>query len=434
MLKMIETFSGIGAQAKALKNLGCDFEIIGTADWDITAMIAYDLIHHGKQDLSRYIDATREEMLDKLKDYTLSTDGKSAASWDIITHLNIEVLRRTCAAIDRTNNYVSVTDMHGAHLPADMNALTYSFPCQDLSVAHAWHGATEGIDRSAANRSSMLWDIERILQERKASPRPMPKFLLMENVPNIISRSHSKNFDDWQASLEELGYHNQFYVLNSKNFGMPQARKRAYLISVYIGKNNKLKKKLASYFESNDLQLMIKQPRPLSEFLRTDYSNEKFRLEANSSQPNDTPSRRSIFEKNIKLFDGLNYSNIVPTITTKQDRHPNSGVVVYDSMRAGKSTYRYLTGRECLLLMGFEDSDYEAIMDGNFKRNIAEMYFNNNKITKMAGNSIVVPVLEEVFKQLLYINEYILTEKVTNKLSDSFNTVSDLDLSPVPSI
>lgn len=430
MLKMIETFSGIGAQAKALKNLGCDFEIIGTADWDITAMIAYDLIHNGKQDLSKYISATREEMLDKLKNYTLSTDGKVAASWEIVKKLNIEVLRRTCAAIDRTNNYVSVTDMDGAHLPKDMNALTYSFPCQDLSVAHAWHGATEGIDRSAANRSSMLWEIERILKERKASPRPMPKFLLMENVPNIISRSHSKNFDDWKASLENLGYYNQFYVLNSKNFGMPQARKRAYLMSIYVGKNKNLIKKLDNYFKSNNLSALVKMPKHLSEFLRTDYSNDLLRLEANSSQPNDTPSRRSIFEKNVKLYDGIDYSSIVPTITTKQDRHPNSGVVVYDSGRIGKSDYRYLTGRECLLLMGFEDSDYEAIMEGNFKKNISENFFNNNKITKMAGNSIVVPVLEEVFKQLLYIDEHLLSTERIDVVTTKIHVTSDLSFVP----
>ena len=201
MLNMIETFSGIGAQAKALKNIGANFKIIGTADCDITAIIAYDLIHHGKQDLSKYENATKEEMLDKLRKYTLSTEGKSPASWDIIKNINVEVLRRLCAAIDRTNNYVSVTDMDGALLPADMNALTYSFPCQDLSVAHAWHGKTEGIDRSAANRSSMLWEIERILKEREASPLDMPKFLLMENVPNIISRSHSDNFEEWKKSL-----------------------------------------------------------------------------------------------------------------------------------------------------------------------------------------------------------------------------------------
>lgn len=427
MLKMIETFSGIGAQAKALKNIGVDFKIIGTADWDINAIIAYDLIHHGKQDLSKYEDATREDMLKKLRKYTLSTDGKSAASWDIVKNLSMDVLRRVCAAIDRTNNYVSVTDMNGALLPADMDALTYSFPCQDLSVAHAWHGKTEGIDRSAANRSSMLWEIERILKERQASPRQMPKFLLMENVPNIISRSHSKNFDDWKQSLEDLGYHNQFYVLNANNFGMPQTRKRAYLISVYVGNDMKLKKKLENYFKANDLTKIKKPQQSLSKFLRTDYSNDLFRREADSSQPNDTPSRRGIFEKNVRLYDGIGtYSDYVPTITTKQDRHPNAGTVVYNSGRTGKSKFRYLTGRECMLLMGFEDADYEAIMQGNFMRNVADTFFNNNKVVKMAGNSIVVPVLEEVFKQMDYIDEHLLVKASVSQMTETPQLIGDL--------
>lgn len=408
MLKVIETFSGIGAQAKALKNIGCDFEIIGTADWDINAIIAYDLIHNGKQDISKYENATREEMLKKLSNYTFSTDGKVVAGWEVVRILGMAVLRRLCAAIDRTNNYVSVTDMDGALLPADMNTLTYSFPCQDLSVAHAWHGKTDGIDRSAANRSSMLWEVERILKERKASPRQMPKYLLMENVPNIISRSHSKNFDDWKQSLNKLGYYNHFYVLNSKNFSMPQVRKRAYLMSIYTGNDTKLEKKLDRYFEMNDLMKLVKAPKKLDSFLRVDYDNEAIRQEANCSQPNDTPSRQNIFINNLKLYDGTNYSEYVPTITTKQDRHPNSGVIVYDSGRPYKSKYRYLTGRESLLLMGFEDKDYEAIMDGNFKKNAVNDFFSNNKIVKMAGNSIVVPVLEELFKQILYIEDNIL--------------------------
>lgn len=431
MLKMIETFSGIGAQAKALKNIGANFKIIGTADWDITAIIAYDLIHHGKQDLSKYENATKEEMLDQLRKYTLSTDGKSPASWEIIKNINIEVLRRLCAAIDRTNNYVSVTDMDGALLPADMNALTYSFPCQDLSVAHAWHGKTEGIDRSAANRSSMLWEIERILKEREASPLNMPKFLLMENVPNIISRSHSDNFEEWKKSLEKLGYYNQFYVLHANHFGTPQTRKRAYLMSIYVGDDAKLKEKLEKYFKANDLRDIRKPQKDLSYFLRTDYTNELFRQEADSSQPNDTPSRRSIFDKNVRLYDGIGtYSGYVPTITTKQDRHPNAGVVSYSNGIVGKSNFRYLTGRECLLLMGFEDSDYEAIMQGNFMRNVAETFFNNNKVVKMAGNSIVVPVLEEVFKQMIDIDERFLAKEAAVEVVSKPAPIGDLNLVP----
>ncbi len=428
MLKVVEAFSGIGAQAKALKNIGCDFEIIGTADWDIHSIIAYDLIHNGPQDLSKYKDATREEMLSRLQKYTLSTDGKVMADWKIIRALSMDVLCRLCAAIDRTNNYVSVTDMNGSLLPQEMDALTYSFPCQDLSVAHAWHGKTDGIDRSAANRSSMLWEIERILKERKASPRPMPKFLLMENVPNIISRSHNKNFEEWKASLDNLGYFNQFYVLNSNNFGLPQIRKRAYLISIYVGNNTRTRKKLEDYFKTNDLTKVRKTPRMLSEYLRLNYNNELLLNEANDSQPNDTPSRQMIFEKNLKLYDGLNFSRIALTLTTKQDRHPNSGIIAYKNNLPGKSNFRYLTGRECLLLMGFEDKDYEVIMNNNFKRNVADNFFSNTKIVKMAGNSIAVPVLEEIFKQLLHIDKHILVKTLNKRLAEESEMVGELSL------
>lgn len=430
MLKVIETFSGIGAQAKALKNIGSNFQIIGTADWDIHAIIAYDLIHHGKQDLSKYENATREEMLQKLEKFTLSTDGKVATDWKNIRILSMNVLMRLCAAIDRTNNYVSVTDMDGALLPVDMDALTYSFPCQDLSVAHAWHGKTDGIDRSAANRSSMLWEIERILKERKASPRPMPKFLLMENVPNIISRSHSKNFDDWKQSLVDLGYYNRFYVLVSNNFGTPQIRKRAYLMSFYTGGDAKLEAKLDKYFVANNLEHIRKEPANLAKFMRIDHDNETFRLEANEAQPNDTPSRDDIFIKSVKLFDGSDYSSYVPTITTKQDRRPNSGVVVYDSKRPGKAKFRYLTGREALLLMGFEDEDYEALIKGNFKKDIAKDFFTYSKIIKMAGNSIVVPVLEEVFKQMLYVDEHFLSKVSVEEEVVVTQTVGELGFAP----
>ena len=426
MLRVIETFSGIGAQAKALKNIGLNFKIIGTADWDINAMIAYDLIHNGPQDTSKYDGMSREEMLVKLKKYTLSTDGKSAADWTIIKNLGMEVLRRICAAIDRTNNYVSVTDMDGALLPSEMNTLTYSFPCQDLSVAHAWHGKTEGIDRSAANRSSMLWQIERILKERKASPRPMPRFLLMENVPNIISRSHSKNFEEWKQSLVELGYYNQFYVLHANNFGIPQMRKRAYLISVYVGDDEGLRNKLAEYFKANNLE-KIRKPQPTVEnYLRTDYSNPLILKEANFSQPNNTPSRQGIFRNNVKLFDGQCYSDFVLTITTKQDRHPNAGVVAYQSHNPTKANYRYLTGRECLLLMGFEDKDYDAIMDENFNKDAVHKFFTNNKVVKMAGNSIVVPVLEEVFRQIQEIDDLIPIEHHTKVEEIKLQALGDL--------
>ena len=85
MLKVVETFSGIGSQAKALKNIGIDYEITCTVDWDINAMIAYDLIHNGTQDLNTYKNMTKQDLVQSLSKYTLSLDGKKPA-----THKNIQ--------------------------------------------------------------------------------------------------------------------------------------------------------------------------------------------------------------------------------------------------------------------------------------------------------------------------------------------------------
>ena len=140
MFKVIETFSGSGSQAKALENIGVEHEILYTADWDINAIIAYDLIHNGKQDLTKYKDLSKEEIIEKLSKYTLSMNGKKPATQKAILNLNYEVAIRLLASIERTKNLVSITDIKGVQLPNDVDLLTYSFPCQDLSVAGFWHG------------------------------------------------------------------------------------------------------------------------------------------------------------------------------------------------------------------------------------------------------------------------------------------------------
>ena len=413
MLRVFETFSGIGAQAKALRNIGADFEVVATADWDIMAIIAYDFIHNGSPCLDKYEKMSREELLKRIDGLTLSNDGKKPASKSAIKALSKNTLTRLCAAIDRTNNLVSVTDIHGKDLPKGTDLLTYSFPCQDLSLAHSWHGETGGINRDAGNRSSMLWEIERILKECENGENELPKYLLMENVSAILSDKHRKNFSDWQNSLRKMGYYNKVYKLRSSNFGSVQDRERAYMISILTNNDLKIELELDKYFKENDLaKKKIKVKKPLKKILRLDYDNPIIFKEAEESCPNDTPSRRAIYENNAKLYDERGeYANIVRTVTTKQDRHPNSGVIFYKSPRIGASMFRYLTPRECLLLMGFDDDDYERIINNNFSKrdnNPNVPFFTCSKIVKMAGNSIVVDVLEEVFRQIIKIDEKVM--------------------------
>ena len=190
MIKVLETFSGIGAQAKALERLNIEYEIVATADWDINAIIAYDLIHHGIQDLSLYDNKDKEEVIKELQGYTLSPDGKNPYAEGCLSRVNIEILKRLAVAIRRCNNLVSITDMTGKDIPEDLDLLTYSFPCQDLSIAGVWHGNMSGIDRDAHNRSGMLWEVERILKECVSANKRLPRFLLMENVSNIMAPRH----------------------------------------------------------------------------------------------------------------------------------------------------------------------------------------------------------------------------------------------------
>lgn len=424
MLRMVETFSGIGAQAKALSNIkqnyGLDFEILKTADWDINAIIAYDLIHN-KQTKSVYDSMSKEDLLKFLKPYTLSTDGKTPATQEAIERLDINVLRKLCKAIDNSKNLVSVTDIHGKDLPNDMNILTYSFPCQDLSIARAWHGSSGGIDKNANNRSSMLWQIERILKERKKENLEMPRFLLMENVRNIQSKEHEENFAKWRDSLEKLGYFNHVYRLNAKDFGIPQNRVRVYMVSFLVDKDEKLEQKIEQYIKTHDLEnleyvktLNIRN-KNLKDLLCVDYSDPIYKHEADVNQIHNTKSRRYICKNNALLFDGNSYMNLVPTITTKQDRHPNSGVIKYSHHMKGKCDFRYLTPRECFILMGFDEQDFQILLDNNFKSNKTRMFFSDSKLIKMAGNSIVVPVLEEIFKQINFVNDNIYPDKDIKK-------------------
>ena len=81
---------------------------------------------------------------------------------------------------------------------------------------------------------------------------------------------------------------------------------------------------------------------------------------------------------------------------------------MYDSKRSGKSNFRYLTPRECFMLMGFDEEDFQKVLDNDFMVTNNRNFFTNGKLYKLAGNSIVVNVLEAIFKQIDYINRYIL--------------------------
>ena len=179
MYNVVELFSGIGSQAKALKNLGYNINLVGSSEWDIHAIIAYDLIHNDAE-MPRYIaDMNKEELLEILKNYTFSNTGKAPLEFSSLRTYSLEVLQHLYLAIKRNNNYVDINAIKGQNLPDSIDILTYSFPCQDLSNVGAFHGYNKGIDKDSGSRSSLLWQVGRILSEMQENGKKLPKFLLI---------------------------------------------------------------------------------------------------------------------------------------------------------------------------------------------------------------------------------------------------------------
>ena len=107
----------------------------------------------------------------------------------------------------------------------------------------------------------------------------------------------------------------------------------------------------------------------IEDLLRIDYTKDYLLKEAIECTPNDTPSRREIWEENPQLVLEGNIINcsysVVRTITTKQDRNPNSGNLYFDCGIEGRGKFRYLTPRECFLFMGFSDDDFDKVIENN---------------------------------------------------------------------
>lgn len=392
-----------------MKNIHADFQTVATADWEIGAIYAYDIIHNGKQDLSPYRHHTKESLIKRLSRFTLSSDGKTPMTEKGMGAMTTVQLKRILAAINRTNNLVDITKVHATDLP-DGDILTYSFPCQDLSIAGNWYHNEGGIDRNAHNRSTLLWQIDRLLNEYEECDKDMPRFLLMENVSEILSKRNIKNFHEWCSILSSMGYENQVYTLDARNFGVPQTRVRTYMLSV-LADTPKRQTMVRDYFFGNDLE-MVKLPdkavRTLENYLKLDYSNEDYYEEAVTSTPNFTESRRKIYLNNDKLaIDDRIVGRFAKTITTKQDRNPNSGIVAYEKnpLVSWNHHYRNLTPRECFLLMGFDEEQFDALKDNNFSVRSNKNMLSNAKMIKLAGNSIVVQVLEAIFNQVVEIDQ-----------------------------
>ena len=227
-IRLIELFAGYGSQALALKYLGVKFEHWKICEWAVKSIQAYKDLHFTDDDIELNSNRTKDEMVEFLYQKGISADYNKPMTKDQIKRLSEEQLKTIIKNIAITHNLVNIQQVRGKDLgvvDSDKYTylLTYSFPCQDLSLAGKGKGMSD-----TSTRSGLLWEVERILTECKNKPQ----VLLMENVPQVHSQDNMKDFYKWQVRLEELGYKNYWQDLIATDYGIPQIRNRTFMISI----------------------------------------------------------------------------------------------------------------------------------------------------------------------------------------------------------
>lgn len=366
-LRVFEAFAGIGAQASALSRMNIDYEIVGISDWFMDAIECYAAIHCSNIKVDMPTDIKKiDEYLSK---YTFSATSVKESKLKLLTEDQRRDLYR---ANIQAKNYGSITELKGKNMP-EADLLVYSFPCQDLSTG----GLGKGMAKGSGTRSGLLWEIERILMELKELGR-LPEYLLLENVKTIKAHTNIKDLDQWLNFLTSIGYSNDdCMILNSLDFGIPQDRERAFIVS-HFGSKLDVPSKIQQK----------KKPRSynINDFIMTDYEeNPQHRIEADMAQLNKTPSRDIMWE--INGIDPITKDTTVRTITCNMDRTHTAALFKYNGIKG--DTYRRLTLREAFLLMGFTQDEYQKA---------AALNFSYRKLNKLIGNSIVVNVLQAVFE------------------------------------
>lgn len=306
MIKLLELFGGIGSPRAALRNLGVSTKCLDYVEIDSKAVRSYNAIF--KEDLKCRQDS-----------------------------------------------------VIGYNLRPDL--LVHGSPCQDFSIS----GHQKGADEGSETRSSLMWETVRIIEEMGEW---RPKYVVWENVKNVLSSSMKPTFNKYLKRMEKLGYSNSYAILDARDFGIPQARERVFTVSVLGG----------DPFDFSKLEKT--KMRDLADFLDEEFL------------PCHLVTQASVL-KGIGKTGIVKRATVITeyayTITTRQDRTPAQVVALPNNQ------FRYLTEKECWRLQGFSDTDFRRAAEAN----PGPKGRMNRTLYMQAGNSIAVPILESIFKVII---------------------------------
>lgn len=359
-------FSGVGCQERGFKDSGLfDLDVLNTSDINKDAVVSYAAVHRGltNEMIENYSEyPSREEMVKYLKAINLGYEPEKNKSydWEKLARRKSNDIEKYWLACKLSNNLGDISKIE--KLPyADL--WTCSFPCTDISLA----GKMKGLSPSDSTRSSLLWENIRLLKTAK-DDGTLPKYIMFENVKNLVGKKFINDFNNLLSVLDELGFNSYWQVLNAKYCGVPQHRERVFVVS----------------FRNDIDAVSFKFPEPFYERTKIDTI-----IGGELINPHEEGISRTIKAQYAK---------------TSQANFLRSGTFGATGVRL-KNKSRKLTPSECWTLMGFDKEDcYKASAVGVSSANLY----------KQAGNGIVTNCCELIAEHLYkaqYNSAYICTDE-----------------------
>lgn len=425
-LKANILFSGIGTQERGFEDSGLfDIEVVTTADISKEAVLSYAAIHKGltNEMVKNYKDyPSRDEMSKELSRIRLGYDISKNKEYDWNRLIRSKTLKlETYWLANKLCKNLGDISLIKTLPYADL--WTISFCCQDISVSGKQLGFKEG----SGTRSSTLWKCIDLLKQAK-SKGEIPKYLLFENVKNLLGKNFISDFNRLLDVLDKIGFNSYYKVLNSKDFGIPQNRERVFVLCI----NKCIDTKTFTFPQGKDIGIRLKDV--LEKYVEDKYyvSNTapiRFKVLDTSSnkfvksEKTKADSRYTFYnlESYIDLINTTDYKQdeLVLTNTTKQIGNLNNVDKNYQTDRIWDIDYisptlttnvggshqpkifvppliRKLTPKEYWRLMGLNDIDIEKCIS---------LGLSDNSLYTLAGNSIVTNCVR-IIAESLYNSQY----------------------------
>lgn len=266
--------------------------------------------------------------------------------------------------------YGDIREIKEEEIP-EHDIICAGFPCQTFSIS----GKQEGLLDS---RGTLFFEIIRIAKHHN------PKLILLENVKNFEKHDDGKTLNILKKELESIGYDVFYKVINSSKFGIPQKRERIYIVALRKDLN------VHNFIFPKDLNIECK----LYDIIEEDSISYKYLIKKRddikitkkiSNFPIMKPSKLGIVNKGgqgERIYDPMGHA-----ITLSAN---GGGIGSKTGLYLINNVIRKLTPRECARLQGFPENFNIVVSD--------------SQAYKQFGNSLVIPVVKSIIKELLKYN------------------------------